>query len=53
VLLKERADPAHEGASKVGHAPAIGMFDAAEETDRKRADNFVEKVLERSAVHYV
>src|SRR6202008_4240536 len=32
-------------------APAIGMFDAVEQTNRDRADSLVEQVLERPIGH--
>jgi hypothetical protein len=52
VLFEQWTNLAHESAGEIGHPPAIGIFDAAEQTDREGADSFVEKVLEWSIVHY-
>jgi hypothetical protein len=52
VLFEQWTNLAHERAGEIRHAPAIGMFDAAEQTDREGADYFVKKSLERSIVHY-
>ena len=52
VLRKQRADPSHERAGKICSAPAIGVFDAVEQTDSDRADSLVEQVLERPIGHY-
>src|ERR1700732_229467 len=52
MLFEQWSDLAHEGAGEIGHAPPIGVFYAVEQTDRERADSFVEQVLERRTGHY-
>jgi hypothetical protein len=51
VLGKHRADLSHKRARKICRAPAIGVFDAVEQTNRDRADSLVEQVLERPIGH--
>src|ERR1700730_14025534 len=51
VLLEQRSDLAHEGAGEISHPPPIGVFYAVEQTNRERADSFVEQVLERRTGH--
>src|SRR5207248_3274197 len=52
VLFEQRSDLAHEGAGEIGHPPPVGVFNAVEQTDRERADSFVQQFLKRRAGHY-
>ena len=46
VFFEQRADPAHDGAGEIRHAPAVGVLDRAEKADRERAGSRVEQGLE-------